>query len=62
MKSGYKWSVFLLEGGDQGSPRGNLSVAVETKSVDGIEVVRVIIINLKARSTDLMMLNDRTTK
>lgn len=54
--------IFLLEGGDQGSPTGILSVAVETKSVDGIEVVREIKINLTARSTDLMILNDLATK
>ena len=41
MKCRNKWSVFLLEGGDQGSPTGILSVAVETKSVEGVEVVRV---------------------
>lgn len=62
VKCGNKWSVSLLEGGDQGSPTGILSIAVETKSVDGIEVVRAIKINLTARSTDLMMLNDQATK
>lgn len=62
MKCRNKWSVFLLEGGDQGSPTEILSVAVETKSVDGFEIVRVIKINLTAKSTDLMMLNDQATK
>lgn len=49
-------------GGDQGNPTEILSVAVETKSVDGFKVVRVIKINLTAKSTDLMMLNDQATK
>jgi len=54
-----KWSVFFLDGGDQRSPTGILSDAVETKAVDGIEVVRVIKINLTMRTTDLLMLNDQ---
>lgn len=62
VECGNKWSVSLLEGGDQGSPIGIFSVAVETKSVDGVEAVRVIKINLRARRTDLMMLNDQATK
>lgn len=51
-----------MEGGNRGSPTGILSVSVETKTVDGIEVVRLIKTTLTDRSTKLMMLNDQATK
>lgn len=58
MKCRNKWSVFLMEGSDQGTHTGILYVAEEKKSDDGIEVVRVIKTNQTTKSTDLVTLND----